>query len=114
MILTLTHNGSEIEAGLPDNSTELEIFETLKTMTILTDPNNVLYNNQQSKEDYERELAERQQNHLSNISKSNNTNNWRPCMHDQCNRCHGTGVDFMGGSCIHMISCPCQKCSPTY
>ena len=34
------------------------------------------------------------------------------CMHDRCPECHGTGVRSTGGSCVHMISCPCPKCSP--
>jgi hypothetical protein len=35
------------------------------------------------------------------------------CLHDNCSSCDGTGVRKDGlGSCIHMISCPCKKCSP--
>lgn len=63
-----------------------------------------------TREDYERDLAERQHHHLGNIARQDDTN-WRPCMHDQCPQCHGTGVNHYGSSCIHMISCPCQKCS---
>ena len=33
------------------------------------------------------------------------------CMHDNCPQCHGTGRGPMG-ACIHMMSCPCPKCSP--
>lgn len=37
------------------------------------------------------------------------------CMHDNCPTCGGTGVRKDGlGSCIHMISCPCPKCTPRY
>lgn len=36
------------------------------------------------------------------------------CMHEQCTQCNGTGVKRTGGMCIHMMSCPCPKCSPTY
>jgi hypothetical protein len=37
----------------------------------------------------------------------------RECLHDNCPSCGGTGVKKNGlGSCIHMISCPCPKCSP--
>jgi hypothetical protein len=35
------------------------------------------------------------------------------CLHDRCNECHGTGKDSRGRMCVHMISCPCPKCSPT-
>ena len=35
------------------------------------------------------------------------------CMHDNCSSCGGTGIRKDGlGACIHMISCPCSKCSP--
>jgi hypothetical protein len=38
-----------------------------------------------------------------------------PCMHDQCSQCKGTGERKDGlGVCVHMISCPCPKCSPRY
>lgn len=58
--------------------------------------------------EYERQLKERQEQHLSRFKQ-----NWRPCLHDQCTSCHGTGIDGNGRSCIHMISCPCPKCSPS-
>jgi len=35
------------------------------------------------------------------------------CMHDNCPECNGTGQKTDGrGSCVHMISCLCPKCSP--
>lgn len=35
------------------------------------------------------------------------------CLHDNCSQCDGTGIRKDGlGSCVHMISCPCPKCSP--
>lgn len=35
------------------------------------------------------------------------------CMHDNCPTCNGTGIRKDGGGmCVHMISCPCPKCSP--
>lgn len=36
------------------------------------------------------------------------------CLHDSCPECHGTGIKSNGGACVHFISCPCPKCSPTY
>lgn len=65
------------------------------------------------KQRYERELAERQRQHLENVL-GNSSRNWRPCMHDQCTECHGTGIKANGSTCIHGISCPCPKCTPTY
>lgn len=38
-----------------------------------------------------------------------------PCMHKSCPTCGGTGMRKDGlGACIHMISCPCPKCTPRY
>ena len=35
------------------------------------------------------------------------------CLHDNCPSCGGTGKRKDGlGMCVHMISCPCRKCSP--
>lgn len=34
------------------------------------------------------------------------------CLHEQCEQCNGTGTKKNGQPCIHMISCPCKKCSP--
>lgn len=36
------------------------------------------------------------------------------CLHDACPECLGTGVRRDGSSCIHGISCPCPKCTPSY
>lgn len=36
------------------------------------------------------------------------------CLHDSCPLCNGTGIRIDGlGPCVHGISCPCPKCSPT-
>jgi len=46
--------------------------------------------------------------------------NWRDrkvlsgdqCLHDQCPECLGTGTKQSTHQiCVHMISCPCSKCS---
>lgn len=34
------------------------------------------------------------------------------CLHDKCENCHGTGTTENHEPCVHMISCPCEKCSP--
>ncbi len=36
----------------------------------------------------------------------------QPCLHKQCSECHGTGRKKDGTACIHMISCPCPRCTP--
>lgn len=65
------------------------------------------------KNDYEEDLRRRQEEHLRNVYNTEDRN-WRPCMHDSCPECLGTGVKHDGSACIHYISCPCPKCSPTY
>jgi hypothetical protein len=64
-----------------------------------------------NRDQYEKELKERQKKHLDSIQ-SKQESYWRPCMHDQCAECHGTGIKINGGSCIHGIACSCPKCSP--
>lgn len=35
------------------------------------------------------------------------------CLHTKCDSCGGTGNKKDGlGVCSHMISCPCQRCTP--
>lgn len=34
------------------------------------------------------------------------------CAHMSCSECHGTGIKANGSMCVHMISCPCRRCSP--
>lgn len=63
-----------------------------------------------NRESYERDLAERQRNHIEQVTNKD----WQPCMHDTCPNCVGTGISKFGGSCIHGISCPCPKCTPRY
>ncbi len=62
------------------------------------------------REAYERDLRRRQKDHLDEVVGGNN---WQPCMHDACPECCGTGIKKTGGMCVHGISCPCPKCSPT-
>jgi hypothetical protein len=38
----------------------------------------------------------------------------RPCLHDECSECNGSGRKKNGQICVHMISCPCPKCTPYY
>ena len=59
---------------------------------------------------YERDLKKRQKQHLDNI-KMNQDRFWKPCTHDQCPSCVGTGIRFDGSLCIHNLYCDCPKCS---
>lgn len=68
---------------------------------------------QPNRKDYEEDLARRRQEHLDSIQ-SQDDMNWSPCMHDSCPECVGTGIKRSGGMCVHMISCPCLKCTPRY
>lgn len=38
----------------------------------------------------------------------------KPCLHDLCLECHGTGKKADGTICIHHLSCPCPKCTPVF
>ena len=64
-----------------------------------------------NQEDYEKDLRRRQQEHLSKVY---GNRPFKPCLHDQCPSCRGTGVKFDGSSCIHGLACSCPKCSPQY
>ena len=61
---------------------------------------------------YEKDLAEKQKNHLNNVSR--NSDEWTPCSHDECIECLGTGIKRNGSQCVHMISCRCPKCNKNY
>jgi hypothetical protein len=62
------------------------------------------------KQQYIEELAKKQKEHLEKIQ-SNIDYNWKPCLHDQCTQCHGTGIKQDGFFCVHSISCSCPKCT---
>lgn len=66
-----------------------------------------------NREEYERDLKRRQQEHLDSIGKLQEQN-WRPCMHDSCPECVGTGQKKDGSFCIHNLSCPCPRCTPSF
>ena len=60
---------------------------------------------------YTIDLKERQRLHLEVVN-SINFSNWKPCLHDSCSECHGTGIKLSGGICWHALSCDCPKCRP--
>ncbi len=65
----------------------------------------------QNRKQYEEDLKRRQEEHLTSIRQYEP---WQPCMHDSCPQCVGTGVRSDGSMCVHNISCPCPKCTPTF
>ena len=64
-------------------------------------------------EQYEKDLQTRRNQHFERI-RFRKQKEWQPCLHDGCSQCFGTGIKEDGTSCVHMISCPCSKCSPVY
>lgn len=66
-----------------------------------------------NREEYERDLKKRQEEHLKSISNKQN-DYWQPCLHDSCTECVGTGIKRDGSLCVHALSCPCPKCSPQF
>jgi len=81
--------------------------------------------NQVDKDQYEQDLKEKQKNHIEGIKKNQHLLNsekniqipnviWRPCLHDTCSSCFGTGMKSDGSMCVHYISCTCPKCAPYY
>ena len=74
--------------------------------------NNGCYSNEYSyRKTYEEDLRRRQAEHLARVYNYQDQN-WRPCMHDSCPECLGTGIKSDGSYCMHYLSCPCPKCSP--
>lgn len=67
-----------------------------------------------SRRQYEEDLRQRQREHLDQIPSSYPGDHipWRPCLHDGCPECVGTGIKKDGSMCVHHMSCPCPKCSP--
>ena len=64
-----------------------------------------------TREQYYEDLKRRQAEHFKKIFE-NREDNWKPCAHEQCPQCHGTGIKVDGSPCIHYISCSCPKCRP--
>jgi hypothetical protein len=62
--------------------------------------------------EYEKNLKKVQYEHLDKINRINHPN-WKPCLHDQCQSCHGTGLKLDGSFCLHGMTCSCPKCSIT-
>lgn len=61
------------------------------------------------KDEYEKQLLERQMIHLKMVD-ANKNKDWKPCLHDLCQSCHGTGVKLDGSLCVHRLHCDCAKC----
>lgn len=58
---------------------------------------------------YQEDLRRRQREHLEKVR---NNHPFKPCRHDGCSECCGTGIKEDGTTCVHMISCDCPKCQP--
>lgn len=62
-----------------------------------------------------KELKKIQQEHLRRVWQA--TGGWAKddqvtCFHMGCTQCYGTGTKADGSVCVHMISCPCPRCTP--
>ena len=66
-----------------------------------------------NRKEYEEDLKRKQEEHLKSIHNQQESY-WRPCLHDSCPECVGTGIKRDGSTCVHMISCPCPKCTPMF
>ena len=71
-------------------------------------------NKMKDKEQYEKDLKRKQEEHLRQVAGKDDYNSWQPCLHDSCTQCKGTGIKLDGSICIHNLSCPCPKCSFRY
>lgn len=65
--------------------------------------------NYPNREEYEKDLARRQKEHLDSLRQNQF---WKPCAHDSCPECVGTGIKKTGGPCMHSLYCDCPKCTP--
>jgi hypothetical protein len=64
-----------------------------------------------NRKEYEADLAHRKREHINQVQ-ALVTPDWKPCLHDQCLDCVGTGVKRNGDPCPHMVSCNCPRCAP--
>lgn len=69
-----------------------------------------------NRDQYEQELKKKQEEHIKRVLDNREVHEaaWRPCLHDGCPDCVGTGMKLDGSTCVHMISCPCPKCTPRF
>lgn len=74
------------------------------------------FNLNPEQDQYEKDLREKQKRHLEEVNKNDGWGKgrlpWKPCRHDGCSECHGTGIRKDGSTCVHMISCDCPRCRP--
>ena len=96
-------------------SADIEFFEsdwstTSSTKFIINKPQPIRLNRQQ----YEDNLKQRQEQHLQRIRDQQENRFWKPCAHDSCPSCIGTGIKVNGEICVHHLYCSCPKCTPTF
>lgn len=61
------------------------------------------------------DLRRRQREHLEHVrGRRGDVRRHQRCLHDACPECIGTGVKRDGTTCVHFLSCPCPRCSPTF
>ena len=61
-------------------------------------------------DELDRELMERQKRHMEGL-RSDIEYHPSLCKHNNCSRCHGTGVTATG-PCHHSLVCRCARCYP--
>ena len=64
----------------------------------------------EEKEEYDKSVKSKQAEHMRAIER-NKPPAWRPCLHDSCPNCLGTGSKIDGSPCVHDIKCPCPRCN---
>ena len=65
-------------------------------------------------DNYDEQIARNLWNYITNPAMHwYNSNNISvdECLHKNCPECHGNGIKQNGEICIHMISCPCPRCT---
>lgn len=114
----------ESDKVLLENQLDYSTKLIVNTTGTSTSDNDISYNHDyqyinMNKEQYYQNLKEKQRQHLDSVRKNDSNNgvwfnddfNWKPCMHDSCPYCVGTGIKHDGSMCVHHISCNCTKCA---
>ena len=91
----------------PDDLTRFKITVSTEGTK---DGNPFVVHSMVDRDQYDLDLRRRQKKHLEQVKQIKDLY-WRPCLHDQCPDCVGTGIKKDGSICVHNISCPCPKCT---
>lgn len=71
----------------------------------------------QNQQEYMENIRRKQVDHrrkMNEYYERRTQSDQQPCLHNNCDDCRGTGRKFDGTICVHMISCPCPKCTPHF